>query len=280
MRVLVAGDWHGNQAWALNVIARVPALLAGEHVRLILQLGDFGIWPDVVGQRYLASIDGALGQVGAHLWFIDGNHEDFSELAAIDVRAGMATRAGMVAAAGMAGDARPPGRVMVRPGIFHLPRGHRWQWHGRTWLACGGGVSLDRAARTEGTDWWPQEEITGEQEAAVIAGGHADVLVCHDCPAGVVHKFGRPPSWWAAADLARNEAHRRRLQRIVAAVRPSHLIHGHLHRTYQRTCDFGYGQVRVTGLCADGRLRNFAVLDVESMTWQMRRRGLLDFGRS
>src|SRR5260370_6409064 len=244
LRVLVAGDWHGNQAWALNVIARVPALLVGEHVRLILQLGDFGIWPDVVGQRYLASIDGALGQVGAHLWFIDGNHEDFSELAAIDVRAGMATRAGMVAAAGMAGDARPPGRVMVRPGIFHLPRGHRWQWHGRTWLACGGGVSLDRAARTEGTDWWPQEEITGEQESALVAGDHADVMVSHDCPSSVAHTFPRPPPEWAPADLPRNEAHRARLQRIVEAGRPSHLIHGPLRLAYQPICAVGCGPLQ------------------------------------
>jgi hypothetical protein len=56
-------------------------------------------------------------------------------------------------------------------------------------------------------------------------------------------------------------------------------MHGHLHRAYQRTCDFGYGPVQVTGLAADGSLRNFAVLDVASITWQPRRRGLLDFSR-
>jgi hypothetical protein len=54
---------------------------------------------------------------------------------------------------------------------------------------------------------------------------------------------------------------------------------GAFHRAYQRTSDFGYGPVRVTGLCADDRLRNFAVLDVESMTWRLRGRGLLDLGR-
>ena len=259
-RVLVAGDWHGNQDWALSVIRRVPQLLAGEHARLVLQLGDFGIWPATAGERYLASIGSALDSAGAQLWFVDGNHEDFWQLAR------------------MTAATLPDGRVAVRPNIFHLPRGHRWHWHGRRWLACGGGVSLDRAGRTEGRDWWPQEEITGQQEAAVSAGGAADVMVCHDCPSGVAHDFPRPPSWWAPADLARNTAHRQRLQRIVDRVRPSHLMHGHLHRAYQRTCDFGYGPVQVTGLCADGRLRNFAVLDVESMTWRLRGRGLLDLG--
>src|SRR5258707_8163195 len=159
------------------------------------------------------------------------------------------------------------GRVPVRPNIHHLPRGYRWDWHGRTWLACGGGVSLDKAARTEGLDWWPEEEITSGQESALVAGDHADVMVSHDCPSSVAHTFPRPPPEWAPADLARNEAHRERLQRIVAAVRPSHLIHGHLHRAYQRTCDFGYGPLQVTGLAADGSLRNFAVLDVASLSY-------------
>jgi hypothetical protein len=54
-------------------------------------------------------------------------------------------------------------------------------------------------------------------------------------------------------------------------------MHGHLHRAYQRDCAFGYGPVEVTGLAADGRLRNFAVLDVAAMRWE-HRGGL--FGRA
>jgi hypothetical protein len=96
------------------------------------------------------------------------------------------------------------------------------------------------------------------------------VLVSHDCPAGVAHTFGRPPPDWDPADLARNDAHRRRVQRIVDAVQPSRIMHGHLHRAYQRSCDFGYGPVQVTGLDADNRLRNFAVLDVAEMRWELR----------
>ena len=153
----------------------MPALLGGEQTRLILHLGDFGIWADSAGRAYLARVGGALVGAGAQLWFIDGNHEDFPQLA------------------WLAGEVTADGRVAVAPGVFHLPRGHRWHWYGREWLACGGGVSLDRAARTEGVDWWPEEEISGAQEAAITVGGPADVMVCHDCPAGVAHDFGRPP---------------------------------------------------------------------------------------
>ncbi len=254
-RVVVAGDWHGNRYWAINVIRRVPQLLSWEQPRVILHLGDFGIWPDQEGRRYLGAVSTVLAEVHAELWFVDGNHEDFRQLA------------------GLAGDTTQDGRVRVQPGIFHLPRGYRWQWHGRSWLACGGGVSIDRALRTEGRDWWPQEELTDAQEAAIIAGGHADVLMSHDCPSGVDHDFpGAPPAW--APDLARAQAHRQRLQRVVTAVRPGHLLHGHLHRGYQRSCDFGYGPVQVTGLAADGTARNFAVLDTAAMAWQLRRRVL------
>lgn len=251
-RIVVAGDWHGNEEWAVSVIRRVPTLLAGESQRLILHLGDFGIWPDKAGRVYLDRVSEALAQAGAELWFVDGNHEDFDRLDQLDRKP--------------AAD----GRVVVAPRIMHLPRGHRWTWHGLTWLACGGAVSLDRAVRIEDLDWWPQEEITTAQEVAISNSGHADVMVCHDCPSGVAHTFAHPPPDWAPEDLARNDAHRRRLQRIVDAVMPAYLMHGHLHRAYQRTCDFGYGPVKVTGLDADNRLRNFAALDVTTMRWDVR----------
>ena len=177
-----------------------------------------------------------MSAAGTKLWFIDGNHEDFPQLA----RWGPDGRR-------LGADDHPE---WAR--IRWLLRGHRWTWHGRTWLACGGGVSLDKATRAEGRDWWPEEEITAEQEAAVIAGGHADVLVSHDCPSGVAHAYPPAPSWWDRADLHRSDWHQKRLQRIVGAVRPRHIMHGHLHRSYQRTCDFGYGPVEVTGLDCDG----------------------------
>lgn len=39
-RIVVAGDWHGNEEWAVSVIRRVPTLLTGESQRIILHLGD------------------------------------------------------------------------------------------------------------------------------------------------------------------------------------------------------------------------------------------------
>ena len=109
-------------------------MLPDEQTRIVLHFGDFGIWPGVAGGRYLDAVGAALDRVGAQLWFVDGNHEDFGQLA-------------QLAAAIV-----PDGRNEIRPNILHLPRGYRWEWHGLTWLACGGGVSLDKAGRTEGID--------------------------------------------------------------------------------------------------------------------------------
>jgi predicted phosphodiesterase len=246
---MVAGDWHGNRRWAMQIIWQAKELLANEEHRIILHLGDYGIWPGREGENYRADVSFALDQADAELWFVDGNHEWFPYL--------LLDRA-----------PERDGRVLISPGQYHLPRGHRWTWHERTWLACGGGVSLDRAARTQGRDWWPQEEITDEQEAAMIAGGHADVIAAHDWPSGVVHTFPDRPSWWDQRDVDRSERHEERIQRIVDAVQPAHYLHGHLHRAYSRTCDFGYGPVSVTGLSRDGEPGNYAVLDIRSMTWE------------
>jgi len=247
-RIGVAGDWHGNTAWATRAVRKMAALLPAAGPRVIVHLGDFGIWPGPGGQEYLARLDAALAEAGAELCFVDGNHEDFTQLARLE--------------------AGPDGRPRVTERIFYLPRGHRWRWHGRDWLALGGAVSLDRAGRTEGTGWWPEEEITVRQAGAVMEAGPADVMVTHECPAGIEHTFPLPPPWWSQADLRRSDAHRSLLREVVLAVRPRWLMHGHLHLSYQRQVDLGGGPIEVTGLDCDGTDRgNWAILDVTSMRW-------------
>jgi len=243
-RVVVAGDWHGDTDWAVDVISGAAQLLESEEHKIILHCGDFGIWPGAAGAGYVDAVIRACSARRIRLRFVDGNHEDFTQIEAFRI-----DRAG--------------GKV-----VGWLPRGYRWTWHGRSWIACGGGVSLDRVIRTEGRDWWPEEEITDEQEAQIIAGGGADVMISHDRPTGVLHEFPDQPRWWAQADIDRSRRHEQRLQRIVTAVQPRWLIHGHLHRAYFRECDLGYGKVRVTGLNCNREPGNAAVLDITDMTWE------------
>lgn len=257
-RIVVAGDWHGNSRQASHVIRTAAKVLAGEPLRLVVHCGDFGVWPGPHGAAYLEAVRRACDEHGVFVRFVDGNHEDFTQLEHLRVRERW--------------DGREAGDWLGFPAdpapVAWIPRGYRWTWHGRTWLALGGAASVDRAVRTEGRDWWPQEEITGEQAAMVARDGPVDVMVTHDCPAGVVHSFPPPPSFWDVRDLARSDAHRERLQRVVDAVRPRWLMHGHLHRSYQLTASFSYGPCEVTGLDRDGGDgSNWAVLDTERMEW-------------
>jgi calcineurin-like phosphoesterase family protein len=247
-RIGVAGDWHGNTAWATRAVRKMAGLLPPSGLRVIVHLGDFGIWPGRDGHDYLTALTGALADADAELWFVDGNHEDFSQLARLQPG--------------------PDGRSPVTDRIWHLPRGYRWRWHGREWLALGGAVSVDRALRTAGVNWWPEEEITWRQAGAVIDAGHADVMVTHDCPAGVPHSFPPPPPSWSAADLRRSEAHHGLLREVVLAVEPRWLMHGHLHIGYQRRVDLGRGVIEITGMDRDGAEHsNWATLDVAGMHW-------------
>jgi hypothetical protein len=262
-RIIACGDWHGHTAWAENVIRRGPEFFLPGERRIFLHLGDFGIWPG--DEPYLAALSAALAETDAELWFIDGNHEQFPKLT--------------LAMEGWDGS----GPLEYRERIFYLPRGFRWAWHGRSWLALGGAASVDRRGlvrrwtnqfepsmvpnRTAGVDWWPEERITREQANAVIAAGPADVMVTHDCPSEVVHAFPDRPRWWSDQDLKESDEHRELLQEVVDAVRPSHLMHGHLHMLYARPVKFSYGTCEVTGLDCNGKDGNWVPLDITKMEW-------------
>jgi hypothetical protein len=209
-RVLLCGDWHGNSQFARKSFA-----YARKHdCDVIIQLGDFGIWPGLAGEIFREDISAYAGTIP--LFFIDGNHEDFSWL-----------------------NAQPLDADGLRPlarGLTHIPRGFRWtDIAGETWLALGGATSLDRPQRTQGVSWWSEEEITLEQSYAAVAGGHADIMLTHDCPTGtdipgIYHRQYVP--YWDRIELERAWNHRDNLRRIVEEIRPSTLYHGHFHTRY------------------------------------------------
>lgn len=247
-RVLLAGDWHGNTRWARAVIDLIPELLPGEKNPVILHAGDFGMWPGGTGAWYLKNVMKALAEHNAELWFVDGNHEWHDRLD--ELRWGHQ-------------DDEP---VRVTRNIVWLPRGHRWTWHGRTWLGVGGAVSVDKKVRVPGVSWWQQEELTASQVWEIGHAGPADVMLTHDCPDGVPLDLPRPaPSWW---DLETADWHRAFLGGLVREVKPKWLIHGHYHLAHQTDVELGYGPLQVTGLNSDNTLfGNYRVLNVADMTW-------------
>ena len=255
-KVLILGDLHGNWRCAMSLFERLPELLPGESPRVILQVGDFGIWDGKEGARYLMRLTHSLINNDAYLAFIDGNHECFPLLKFYGQR-------------GLEGNVPSPlpGARYINDRIWHIPRGLRWSWQGKTWLGLGGAVSVDRALRTEGESWWPEEEITPEQAIAVAEAGHADIMLTHDCPWESPHPpFPPPPPLWVPY-IKRSNDHQKRLQHVVDAVQPSTLIHGHLHMDYRAMADMKHGPVDITGLSYEYSAGSWGVFDTRELSW-------------
>lgn len=246
-RIAVAGDWHANTGWAYDACRWA----IHEGADAIVHLGDFGYY---FQPQYLHMLDQALSYAGVPLLFVDGNHEDHRWLARqpLDER----------------------GLRRLSDWVWHLPRGFRWTWAGLRFLALGGAHSVDSIwRRREGHLWQREERITVDDVVRAADGGPADVLVAHDCPAGVpipgidVDRVDAPQ--WPQIELLRAEEHRGILRGVVEAVQPRAIWHGHYHVAYEAYADFGYGPVLTVGLDCDGT----------SMAENMRIVGLADLAQ-
>ena len=119
--------------------------------------------------------------------------------------------------------------------ITVLPRGWRWEMGGRTFVALGGAASLDRDTRIKGKDWWPEEQITDDDVARTIAGGHADVMVTHDAPSPpwctpqVAAIVATNPMGWPDDALSYARMGSEKVTEAVLGVAPRLLVHGHFH---------------------------------------------------
>ncbi|BDD84457.1 hypothetical protein TPB0596_42200 [Tsukamurella pulmonis] len=241
--VAISGDWHGNTAWAVHVVHQA----AKRGVDVIVQVGDFGLWPGKWGIEYLDELNRALDDAGVELMWVDGNHDDHDQLAKWPLTDGV---------------------HQIRPRITHLPRGHRWSWHGKTWLALGGAVSIDRARRIPTRTWWSEEVTTDDDVARCVVGGPAHVMICHDSPEGAgvltehLREFGFPLRPEIQADCDNN---RELVRRVLDAVQPELLAHGHYHWRYSDQV----GSTRVEGLDADGDLLAQNVLLVDPRTLEV-----------
>ncbi|MFZ2238020.1 MAG: hypothetical protein WAV90_00595 [Gordonia amarae] len=233
----MAGDWHGSAHAACAAIGYA----ARRGIGTVLQLGDFGYWvPGPRTRMFLESVEIACAELGVTLLWVDGNHEDFSQLLELPIDPGTGLRA-------------------ISPHVHHLPRGLRWTWHGRTWMALGGAHSVDKHRRIEGRSWWPEEHLTEAEVQAAISPGPVDVIVSHDAPDGVPIP-GLSPHQFPAEQIAIGDWHRRQVGNVVDAVGPGLLMHGHYHVRYRTQ----RGRTEVIGL-ADNTARlvdNIMVMDV------------------
>lgn len=249
--IILLGDIHGALYQAQNAID-----MAMEHgADTIVQLGDFGIWPGDGGSAFRKRLDNRLGKAGIKLYFVDGNHEDFSQLEKFR--------------------RNPDGTARCGKNISHLPRGFRWEWYGIKFLAMGGAHSVDRQGRTPGLSWWHQETITWSQvkRAVEVDDPRADVMFCHDSPTNAPNSVvdnGDGDAYWPREELQAAAAHRMVLQEVVDHVKPSFLFHGHYHRLMSGEFDIDGRTCKVLGLNEGSHpLQAMVALNLPNMRLQL-----------
>ena len=215
MKVVVAGDWHGNTNWAIHTLHQSAKVLGAGAV--VLHLGDFGIWPGREGQEYLLRLEDKCAELGITIMVTPGNHEDWATIDAWPLTD------------------RGDGWGAVKWFTNHiavLPRGHRFTLAGKKFVSLGGAPSIDLHYRVRGRSWWPQEAITSKDVEVVAAGGYADYMLTHDAPeplVPLVHRIVFSPSRWHPDALDYCAEGRRLITRAFNAVRPRVLFHGHYH---------------------------------------------------
>lgn len=240
-KLLLVGDTHGNAGW-FNASVAMTAIKTSAD--LVLQVGDFGYWPhDHQEPAIMAATERLFTRAGIPTWFIDGNHENHQALQAAVKDA--------LAAAG-----RPDylGPTPLTESTSYLPRGSRFEFEGCSLAFMGGAHSIDRARRTPGFDWFPEEYVTETELERLEPGGPADILIVHDTPSGymipgVDNREVRGP-WLDELTSCAN--HRWMIRRAMEIVQPRLIVHGHYHQHYTQLITEPWGTVTILGLAADG----------------------------
>lgn len=202
--IAIFGDWHGDAGWALTAVRSA----AREGVRTALHVGDFGLdWPGAKRGRYETKLNKYLVDLGVVLIVSGGNHDNWETLAKLSVEL--------------------DGTAAVRSNIRVLPRGGRTEVEGLVVGGLGGAFSVDYHHRTEGKDWWPNEEPTQEEAEKLVAGGPLDILITHDAPSGVPLKgdFELHPELTKQAERTRLW-----LRQVVDSLAVPHVFCGHWHQ--------------------------------------------------
>ena len=178
-KIIVCGDLHGNWGY-LN------SLMQKKRPDIVLQCGDMGWWPKletskgvIYGQKSW-KCKGLKIPEETKVYFCDGNHEDHWDLEwhrneEYNI-------------------------VELYDRCFYCPRGSTLKLpDGRTILFIGGADSIDKAHRTLGIDWFPEEVISyADAERALSLETPIDIVISHTVPLEWVpdvcrgEKFGDP----------------------------------------------------------------------------------------
>lgn len=146
-----------------------------------------------------------------------------------------------------------PGPILLAENIWYLPRGTRWIWQGKQFLAIGGGCSAYPEQRRAMGQYCENEAISERDHNACVASGPADVVLAHECPWGINIRDLRQIRGQANQEIDRLAgANRNMLQSILHSVNPQVVFHGHYGLQHQTHMLLSGRLVDVIGLAGNG----------------------------
>jgi predicted phosphodiesterase len=268
-KIFVLGDTHGNTNSAVGSISRAKA----KGADMIIQVGDFGYWEHKRdGVDFLNAVSKAAVKNGLPFIWLDGNHENHTMLRKV------------YGPGGDKHDPTPEGFWTIRPNLFYSPRANVWEVDGLKFMTLGGAVSIDKEYRLAvekgvacpewgffpepggynrgtgtGTQWWPEENITDADVDLAISRGKVDVLFTHDTV--TCAHFGQR----LKLDVD-SYVNRQKVDRVVKAVKPSMMFHGHYHTLMESSFmqeDGSYTEI--WGVECDGMSKNWLMFDTDKV---------------
>lgn len=169
MRWFVTGDKHGDWRPIYRWIDRMN--FNNEDISIII-LGDAGICWRKDKTDMLSVINYHERYYKTHIYFIDGNHENFDVLKSLPIA--------------------EDGLAHLSEHIHYIPRGFvgflDFGDHACKVVTCGGADSVDRFRRTKHLNWWEDEAITQENIDKIGTGATTYVLT-HCCPYSIFQEF-------------------------------------------------------------------------------------------
>jgi Icc-related predicted phosphoesterase len=193
MKIIVTGDVHGQ--WG-----RLNTFVNDHRPDVLICCGDFGYFPRWGPEHSLKNIK----THDTKIYWCPGNHEDWEHLEENYGRRGLEP-------------------VEIKKNIFYCPIGSRLEVEEKSILFAGGADSIDRAYRTMGHDWFPQELLNIDDIDFIINNSkRTDIVISHTCPSLFdMSKTGRYDKW--------NDPTRKALDIILEQLNPSLWFFGHWH---------------------------------------------------
>lgn len=174
MRWFATGDTHGDFNRVYRWIEKMD--FNNFNINIIIA-GDAGICWRKDKKDMNAFIEFHENNYNFHIWFIDGNHENFDVLNSFEPD--------------------EYGIVHLSTHIHYLPRGTgiflSTDFGTKSLICCGGADSVDKLRRVPHLSWWADEAITQEDVDKCIAHMKdidcVDYVITHCCPYKIFKRY-------------------------------------------------------------------------------------------